>query len=457
MGILPVIGLGIEAFSDISMIALNLKGTLPRGFPLLGSAKSSFKKLSRMLATEFVGMNIGGVSDEEDGGNCYALVMQVHPLARPFRVRVCKPDQILVEAETGEVGPGYHQLLCEVFGRTGVKLGVTWDLNDECDPTGFFQRQDRWNLEAAFLSQLNDAVCDLIDFAEDNKCRELNLFMPGPDRFHHGDLISSPMGPRDERWAEAVSHDPSQGVDVYAWWEPGKDANYFFARAMSILWTQLRPRRPMTSFEQAHVLDMLNCFDRAWLENRNLRFPWREWHLFLSMTDRNSDEELVRKVGENAARESVSRGYLCYRQGDYTAVFGEGWELELPTGFAEQYSPDGGMWQGWDGKRTVQVGVIPIADPDDPQMHPDQMIKSVSLTPPDGEDSGKESSWQRNGMISRSNLHQVVAPDGRHYWRLGTVTVTKGSILNMTINFDEAKMTQWAMGVWEKIKNRSEV
>lgn len=370
--------------------------------------------------------------------------LSFHPAAHPVMIALFHPNHIVVNAETSGVGPGYHQFLCDMFKAAAGPLKITWELPNCVDPTGYFLNGNRSALESAFLRWLGDQCSDIFDLYNQGE-RQLALALPTLDRFLHDEAVATPLGPRPASWLDAVAQDSSRGKDMFAWWDAGKGGNYYLGRALSQLWLQARFRQPMTENETSSYADMLNCFEAAYKVAPQLRYPWREWDDFLRMTDR--DDQLTREVGEKADAENGARPLFGYRRGEYVSVFPAGWHITLPGSFAEQVD-ENGMWSGWDESRTVQIGTLtPPPNADGGLTPAAEMIKGA---PPLGMGRGEDFERDDEGMISKGNLHQA-NEDNRIYWRLGTVSAVDGSMLIVTINFDNDEDKDWAMEVWKSI------
>ncbi len=437
-------------------LAFSIKGTYKKGF-MEDSAKF-LAKVAATLSQYSPGMITGhnvtfepeayvmwGRDGEPRAEKDVALLeMNVHPAAIPVGVILFKPNHIVVNAETSGAGPGYHQFLCEALKAVAPGLKITWDLGNCVDPTGFFLNGNRDALESVYLRWLADQAVDLLDMYQ-RGAQHLSLSLPTPDRFFHDWAVATPLGPRPESWLETVSQDPSRGKDVFPWWDAGLGANYYLGRALSLLWMSIRFRPPMTETEQAAIQDMLNSFDFAYKAAPRLRYPYREWADFISMTERN--DEIAQAVLSKAVDEDDQRRPLFgYRRRNYLAVFPSGWRITLPGSFAEAQMENG--WQGWDDTRTVQIGVIDAPPAADGSKTPAEEI--IKGAPPLGMGHGDDFKRDEEGLISKANLHRA-NEDGRQFYRLGSVSAVDGSMVNVTISFDEDEDREWAMGVWNSI------
>lgn len=441
----------------ILTISIALKGTYKSGFG--GSPKTFMEKLAKALAEHLAGTAMFTNLDADEKREAYILYgknteeklekkvmglsLNLHPAAEPIVIYTFKPKEIAINAVTSAVGPGYHQFLCDVIKSLTGNLGIEWSLADCDDPTGYFFHGNRTAMESTFQRWLADRCSELLDLGQSG-AQYLTLSMPTPDRFFHDGMVATVLGPRPEFWLELCADDPARGKDVFPWWDQGLGANYYLGRALTHMWLNVRPRAPMTEAEQGYLQDMLNCLDKAIAMAPELRYPWREWHEFLLLTQRNDRTAL--RVAEEARAEGTRRALFGYRRRNYLAVFPSGWRITLPGMLAEQF--DGQMWSGWDGERTVQVGDLSPPDNGDGMRMPAE--KLLEAAPPLGFGTGEDFERRTGEVVSKANLHEA-SEDGRDYWRLGSVCAVDGSMVVVTINFDNEEDREWAIGVWNSI------
>ena len=100
--------------------------------------------------------------------------------------------------------------------------------------------------------------------------------LPGT-RFEHDGAVLTPLGPRDDAWLERAVTAPKAAIDILPWWFDITDARYQLARALVILWTEIRWRAPIDDVELRAMDEALALLRNAIRADGSLAYPWREW------------------------------------------------------------------------------------------------------------------------------------------------------------------------------------
>lgn len=248
------------------------------------------------------------------------LTVRLHPYAPPVRLTVADDGVLLVVADDGGVGPGFH---LETYARLAPlldELDYVWEA--EVDP------------QALALAWL----------AGELRAGATRIGMP-EGRTFLVDGVQTPLGPRDAAWRDAVLADPAAGRDAFAWWErgPGQLAR---ARALLAMWHEVPWREPFDKHEHA-VMEQVEADLRA-AQEAGLEVPAADW------------AELSTHLGEG----TPATGTIGYRRHRMVVPLLHGWEITLPGAFAGAWEDDGQRYWASDGTRVVEVAMLETTQTD---------------------------------------------------------------------------------------------
>ena len=72
-------------------------------------------------------------------------------------------------------------------------------------------------------------------------------------RFGFEGALATALGPRDDAWLERALADPRIAIDILPWWADAADGRFLLNRALSLMWTEVRWRRPAVDGEKGTV------------------------------------------------------------------------------------------------------------------------------------------------------------------------------------------------------------
>jgi hypothetical protein len=256
-----------------------------------------------------------------------ALDVSFHPAARPVRFEATDTGQLIAQAQTDPVGPGYHTYIGSLLRRMAEELDIAWsgpegaaeeveangggssgsepgrpsilsratsratslpgavlsrgtpddeELEPSVDPTGAFFSANRADAERGHLAWLRSSLLAVRD-ARRQGLSGLHLGTPLGVRFTFDGAVATALGPRDDRWLERALADPRVAADIWPWVADAMDARYHLNRALTLLWSEVRWRSPVGDRETAVLDDVLATLRHAYPLEPGLPWPWAEW------------------------------------------------------------------------------------------------------------------------------------------------------------------------------------
>jgi hypothetical protein len=117
----------------LRLLARLPKSGVQRGEPL--------NHLDRWLKEEFAVMR--PQIRRSDGESALSLFCQIHPAAEEIEFSLTATNDLVVEANTTTVGPGYHVFVCDLLQDVEREFGTKWEesaegSDDFSDETGYF-------------------------------------------------------------------------------------------------------------------------------------------------------------------------------------------------------------------------------------------------------------------------------------------------------------------------------
>jgi hypothetical protein len=278
-----------------------------------------------------------------------AIAITLHPAAGP--VELTQSGSALgLDANTGSAGPGYHALVCELADAIAEGAKLRWTA--ELDPALYFAHRDAAALERAQLAWLGQTAKDILALAE-RGASGFALCMPDGLEVAHDGLVATPLGPRDRAWVERVAEDPSSGVDAFAWWRPGQDAAYHLGVALTLMWLEVRWRKPLDARERAILDRAATSLERAHALEPSAAYPWAAWAELYELLG----EESLRATRAHLKAVEVGRGdatRIGYRRRAVRVTLSGGWSIAVPGELAERWD-ERGTWVGWDARRSLWI------------------------------------------------------------------------------------------------------
>lgn len=420
-------------------IDLELRGVLAkRGFfsrapsadKVLQAAKEEVIRESKgLLLTEPVVH-----ADPETG----ALAFLLHPGAPPAALTI-RPGEVMFMARTSSAGPGYHQFLCDLLQKVADAAGIEWKASNE--PTGYFLNRDERALRQAFLDWLQQMMAWFL--REKDPDAGMLLSMDQKYIFLHPGFLLTVAGPLDRRWAEEISTEPWKGETVFPWWKRDMDARHWLGRALCLMWTEVRWRRPESDAERRALEAANDALSRARSLDHSLPVPWREWNEILALLGRNSPD-----VAAAAARDAVSATVppAGYRRGRMIWRFTEVWSIKVPAWIVEENEEDSS--HAFDGRLTYHLTAYSRREEVGPAPPPEQVVdRFLSHVPGPGD----VVAHRGKGVVGKARFRETLE-DGKTIWVLQGATASNLGACTSTIAMSSPEDRPAAEEAWRSIE-----
>jgi hypothetical protein len=383
------------------------------------------------------------------------LLLRFHPAGGPLEVTALGKGRLSASAKTSPAGLGYHVYLCDLLKRLAAALHVTWEPDEETGgDTRYFFSGDRAALEREFLQWLKD--CAQIAYDNVRAGGGWYLSMPIGHQYESKGQVVTPMGYRDAAWCRRVADDPRQGTDVFPWWNEGRGPEYDLNRALHLMWTEVRWRKPVTG-EEARLLGLvLALLHDAHTDAPNLDYPWREWREL----DRHcegllGDEDGVpRELRDEIAKRAAKVGkkpLIGYRRHPVRVDLPEAWSVTVPGSFAEAWEDDGRTWSAWDSVCSVWVTPNTFLNKDGTPPSADETLAQSR------DRDGERLDYRGDKVIGRAFLEYVEKDEEdegeKTFWRLCGRSAVAGHLAGFTICYTDPKYRQWAIDTWHTIQH----
>ena len=372
-----------------------------------------------------------------------ALDCDLHPAAGPVVFTFDGTGRVTVVAEPEAAGPGYHTFVWLLIDRLGTALAISWSEADvplaEIPVGRQLPAPDRASIEREHLAALQQAL-GRIHAARRDGAPPRPLGLPQGTRFSCVGALASPLGPRDVAWLDAAIADPTIATDVIPWWTDATNGRYHLNRALCLMWTDIRWRRPATDDERSVVDEALRHLRRAHSLDATLPFPWQEWAELLEL--RSATEPLAELVRARAAASPPASAPIGYRRRPVLVVH-EGWGLEVPGSFAERRTAE--EWLGREAGRQITLAAVSTGH-GPTALRPEAFLDQVA--------GGFGSSVIRHdeaGVVGRARL-DTDASSGMSTYVLEGFSAVVGSGAAIRVEFDDPDDWTWAVERWRALR-----
>lgn len=379
-------------------------------------------------------------------GPCTELRLDLHPAAEAMTIDVDEAGSVTAVADTTNVGPGYHTFVCRILERLGHELEVTW--TREPDPNGappawvgsLQPLAERSTVERQHLLALRRTI-ERSGERRRGGAGDLQLGLKPSTRFDFDGAVATPLGPRDDDWLARAAADPATARDIVPWWYDVMDGRYLLARALVLMWTEIRWRPPVDDAERGVMDEVLGLLRRALPGNPTLAYPWREWVELITFRAWQ-DPMAVRVFREaNAVDAAVPR--IGYRRRPVTVVH-EGWAMPVPGTFGEQRTEE--EWRGGEGGRHVTLAATVTETPDGVPMSADRFLATVAGNLGDGVLTHEAGDVRGRARLTRD------ASSGVEVAVLEGFSATTGSGAAIRVAFDSSEDWRWAVDLWRSLR-----
>jgi hypothetical protein len=381
---------------------------------------------------------------QEGDATCARLRVELHPAADPLVLTADADGRVSVAGPTDGAGPGYHTFLGRLVERLGDALQIPWTPPDPAAPVAWVgSRQPLAERPAVERAHLETLARDL-GRAIDQRRRGQTGIPVGlrPDTgFEVDEAIATPLGPRDDAWLDRVARDVRAATEIRPWWFDVMDARYQLARALVILWTEVRWRPPADDGERATMDEALTLLRRALPTDPSLPYPWREWAELMRL--RASPDPRADRILQMAAQVDPAVPLIGYRRRP-VRIAHEGWTLPVPGTFSEQRAD--GEWRGGDRGRHVTIAATATQTPDGRPMPPGRFLADVAG------DLGEGTLRHEQGELRGVARLTSDASSGVEVAVLEGFSAVTGSGAAIRVEFDDSDDWQWAIELWRSLR-----
>jgi len=362
------------------------------------------------------------------------LALELYPAAPPVWLTALEHGRFEVDAETVAFGPGYHRFVARLLERLGAELDIDWSEAVSTDPDVAVTLADRATTERGYLAWLGPALAD-VRAARRIGAGARHLGTPADVAYTVEGALATVLGPRDDAWLEAAIADPRVAIEITPWWSDATDGRYLLDRALALLWTEVRWRRPAVDGEAETLDEVHRLLSRAYPIEPDLPYPWHAWAELIAY--RGIDDAMARQALARATGSPRPASPIGYRRDEVT-ISHEGWALRVPGEFAERRTAD--EWWGGGAGRAVTLAATATGS----------MTAAGFLDQVAG-DLGAESLSHRNGAIVGRGRIATDESSGLSVGVLDGYSAVRGSGAAIRIVFDDPADWQWALDLWRSL------
>ncbi len=356
--------------------------------------------------------------------------------------------RVVVAADTTGAGPGYHTFACRMLDRLGETLDIAWHRRTDALPPGSpaawvgarLPLADRMDVERDHLTSLGGAVGRAVAQRRRGASGVEIGLRPGT-RFAVEGGVATPLGPRNDAWLARASRDPSVAAEILPWWYDVMDARYQLARALVILWTEIRWRPPADDAEKATMDEALTLLRKAFPSDSSLPYPYREWAELISL--RGVADPISDRVFPRAAQADKGLAPIGYRRRPVTVVH-EGWLLPVPGTFSDKRAD--GEWQGGERGRHVTFAATVTQMPGGMPMSADRFLADVAGELGEGTLNHEDGALKGRARVTSD------ASSGVEVAVLEGFSAVTGSGCAIRVEFNDSEDWRWAIDLWRSLR-----
>lgn len=372
---------------------------------------------------------------EEADGEWPVLLARLHAGAEPVELSFPDDRAVRLATTTDEIGPGYHQHVCEVAGFLGRALGIGWRETEEAfDDSGYFATRDRAALEGRMLDALR-ARAEAGEWTLGGEFEPVGV-----------DGAATLLGPRSREWISRVASDPRAGVEALPWWDVGRTGPVLAREAKVLMWRDVRWREPDSAEESALLVRVGDLLEGARQLGAEEEIPWRAWDELIGL-GAAADPDVRAIVRERAEHAPADGQPIGYRRGEIARRV-EGWEVVIPGLFAEyvERHDAGESWIAHGDRRYVRLAFEAHADE---AGHAAALpaLRAAFASPPGRAIESRVEEPDRFGECWRVETGEVETPHA-----LQGYVMRDGGVALATIGYGGAWGWGWAEGCWRSLR-----
>lgn len=376
------------------------------------------------------------------------LSLITHPAAPPVGIAIRRTN-IIVNARTNTVGPGYHQRLCEFLHHLSGAAGIEWDLDATQDETGYFTTGNREELDRAMLDWLAAVCRAVLKDCPEPPARGVGLCMPLGFTSRHPLPLHTPTGARPWSWLKEVAADPTSETAraFFSSWHADRSAPELIARARSHMWLDILWVPPQSDHAEQTMTTAAELLAEAYREDPSLDYPWAEWLEILECLELQDDAPLASIVQEKARGLTPTIGYRRHPV-IFTTVPG-GWSITLPGRFESSTDESRECWIATDGVDSLEITTFSIDDNGE-TIDPLMVLKEAL---PDAELFDE---WQEHGHTATVVI-SALSYEGKSIPVLGALIRAGTEMASITIAIPDGHDDPWVVEALHSLRLSGEI
>lgn len=368
------------------------------------------------------------------------LFCQLHPAAEELHLSLVDLDHLVASAKTSTVGPGYHIFVCDMVKKLGETFRLSWDRDnqDYVDEADYFFSGDQQRVFDEMTGWLRGLCRCFFDgiFKEEAGDMPTVLCLRIGEAFEADSRAVTPLGPRDLNWLKMVSEDGSRGLDFFAWWKPGLNAEYFLGRALCRMWTEVHWRNPVNEQERETLNYVAGSLETAFKLDPALDYPWAEWAQILDLLERNDAETDIVRSHSHGLPE------IGYRRRNVAVTLPGYWVIKVSGSFSDFEANEEGDFSAQDPPRTIWFTSYRF------DKNPDKMFADVRQEILDMRSPLLE---EREGYIGRAEINEESDEDEKYFVLTSSNVCKKGRSI-LSVIFAHPEERAWAETVWRSLQ-----
>jgi len=371
------------------------------------------------------------------------LFCQFHPAAEELELSFVGPSQLVASANTSTVGPGYHVFISSVLRELAHDFNARWerpseDSEDYGDETGFFFTGDTKNLNDEMTAWLAALANTFFDGSLDSEDGGIALCLPMNPQFEAEQPAWTPLGPRDLEWLHRTAQDGVNGIDFFAWWIPGFNAEYYLGRALAQMWVDVRWRPPINDSEMLLLEEVAGDLQRAYELNPGLQYPWAEWKQILELLNREGAEAELVNFRVRAAPT------IGYRRNYVTVALPGGWRIKIPGSFSDFDPDDDNDLCAVDPPKEIWFTAYRFGEASTPN--------GFATVKNDRKNNAADFLIERSDYFAQATISNKRRETGEGYFVLNSSNLAIGTRAVCTILFSDPDQKNWAVETWRSIQ-----
>ena len=368
------------------------------------------------------------------------LFCELHPTGEPLELSVPDAHHVTVFATTSCAGPGYHIFVCNLLQKLARNFRAEWLVPDRDgdygDDAEYFFTGKQENVFEHMNAWLRSVTGTFFEGGLEEDFKNLALCMPMNVHFDGNGLAVTPLGPRDREWLLKTSQGAPTGKEFFAWWTSGMNAEYYLGRALGLMWSEVRWRKPLNEPERRVLKEVADSLRTAKQLDPSLSYPWPEWMEVLNLLELEADKALITEQLSNPST-------IGYRRRDVTVQLPGGWSLRLPGSFSDFESDNEGNFFALDPPREIWFTAYSFKE-NQPRALFESRLKQVLENPPELLQRGEN-------YVASAKVVEKVHDSGERYFLLQSSNQGLNTRSVCTILFEDYRDRAWAESVWRSL------